>query len=88
MLKVIDAAAEESEIKKTVDDLSVKVDHLITLLERYSGQVENRRAATVHIPLHRSYDAESVGVRAAKRGLRVGGNRILRLECLADSTPI
>jgi hypothetical protein len=33
-------------------------------------------------------DAESVGVRAGKQGLRVGGNRILRLEWLADSTPI
>ena len=40
-----------------------------------------------HSPVHRSNDAESVAVRIAKQGLRVGANRILRLVCLTDSTP-
>ena len=47
-------------------------------------KIESNRS---HSPVHRSNDAESVAVRIAKQGLRVGANRILRLVCLTDSTP-
>ena len=46
-----------------------------------------RKRNRSHSPVHRSNDAESVAVRIAKQGLRVGANRILRLVCLTDSTP-
>ena len=49
--------------------------------------IKNDKRNRSHSPVHRSNDAESVAVRIAKQGLRVGANRILRLVCLTDSTP-
>ncbi len=46
MLKLIDKASGESELRKSIDDLSAKVDRLGALLEQYRGQVENRLART------------------------------------------
>lgn len=69
-----------------IDPTRTNDQEVRALLERYKCPVPFHGNRS-HSPVHRSNDAESVAVRIAKQGLRVGANRILRLVCLTDSTP-
>ena len=67
--------------------LYYKSDEYASWLTRHKEYGQAEEGNRSHSPVHRSNDAESVAVRIAKQGLRVGANRILRLVCLTDSTP-
>ena len=87
-------ARDEWVYSECAEATAAKVEYLIAAYNADSDRLKAFRKSPSlsdsnrsHSPVHRSNDAESVAVRIAKQGLRVGANRILRLVCLTDSTP-